>query len=816
MALRNGLTIQQYIYGDIDPVARQVALHRMRRLQTMYPLQLPEQALEGAFAALPMDITRVTSLHVKQALQKAPVTQWLVVAGWPCQDLSTAGTALGLRGNRSGLLFDLVRVLGALQQLAATAPAYIIENVVFQAHYQQQISIRDNAQVQSMLGTPVTLDAAQFGSLAHRNRNYWTNLADTSHLAATLGYAERPAGRNTAMALQPGRIPQPVNQTEAAPWYPSNTPGQVMAAWPTIMSYPQSYAFRPGQPGSILDVTYPAEPRWDEPTAQEREIALGYLPGSTAADGITEAQRRHILGQCIDANVLQVFMATAKALWHRMNLVSDNHTLHCLLTNEVTTCTDSKEGSREQGHSPREGSEANVTSNTQTFTLTCALAAAADLQEEAQRGDQKEVEIWSDQPVLQYLRTGMLPAELNGKQRARAQRRAQGYFLLGKQLMRRLPDGSQKIVPEPSQRAQLISQQHELCGHYGVRRTAALLMTKYWWYGLLADTAKVVGRCEHCKRVHASFTAKPEKLQSIPISSMGFRWHVDLTGPLPKSERGNLYIMVAIEAFSKYLVAVPMRDKEAETVAYHFKHSVLAYFAAPGQVVTDSGSEFEGAFAQLLQDCMIDHCGISVAHPQANGQAEKAVHVVKRALQAVCSAKQVVKTWDLEVPMVVLGYQCSPQRSTGFTPYELMFARPPVVPPAVREVCTSPLNFDDQTTAATDLVLRKQRLQEHCPIALENLAAAQHRDQLRYLRVRAPDYKPRTHRFARGDFVYLQQGTRNSKLMPRARDVILRVQEVRDTGVLVLQGRCGRTTTATCHSVHHVTCQTLMVLLTPC
>jgi hypothetical protein len=278
--------------------------------------------------------------------------------------------------------------------------------------------------------------------------------------------------------------------------------------------------------------------------------------------------------------------------------------------------------------------------------------------------------------------------------------------------------------------------------------------------------------------VHASFTAKPEQLRSIPISSLGFRWHVDLTGPLPMSRHNNTYIMVAIEAFSKFLVAVPIPDKEAETVAYAFKQNVLAMFAAPGQVVTDSGTEFKGAFAQLLLDCMVDHCGISAAHPQANGQAEKAVHVVKRALQKICSAKQEVKSWDEEVTMVVLGYQCSRQRSTGFTPYELMFARPPVVPPAVQDVLKEPLDFDNPEAAEEDLLLRRQRLEVNCPIALGNLAAAQHRDQLRYLQVRAPDYKPKTHRFTAGDYVYLQQNSRNSKLQPRAKDCILRVQSV--------------------------------------
>jgi site-specific DNA-cytosine methylase len=141
MALRNGLTIQHYVYGDIDPVAQRVALHRIRTLQSMYPLQLPEAAITGAFSTLPMDITQVSSLHVKRALATATVSQWLVVAGWPCQDLSTAGTSKGLHGDRSGLLFDMVRVLGAFQQLATTPPAYIIEKVLFQSHHNKHMGV---------------------------------------------------------------------------------------------------------------------------------------------------------------------------------------------------------------------------------------------------------------------------------------------------------------------------------------------------------------------------------------------------------------------------------------------------------------------------------------------------------------------------------------------------------------------------------------------------------------------------------------------------------------------------------------------------
>ncbi len=49
-----------------------------------------------------------------------------------------------------------------------------------------------------------------------------------------------------------------------------------------------SYAFRPGEPGSVLDVSNPQQPVWTEPTANEREAAMGYQPGTTAAAGVTE------------------------------------------------------------------------------------------------------------------------------------------------------------------------------------------------------------------------------------------------------------------------------------------------------------------------------------------------------------------------------------------------------------------------------------------------------------------------------------------------------------------------------------------------
>jgi hypothetical protein len=87
---------------------------------------------------------------------------------------------------------------------------------------------------------------------------------------------------------------------------------------------------------------------------------------------------------------------------------------------------------------------------------------------------------------------------------------------------------------------------------------------------------------------------------------MFYRWHVDLCGPLEQSVRGNKYVFIAVEAFTKHAEIIPIPTKEAGEVAYQFLHHVLDRFGGCAEVVTDLGSEFKGEFAELLVDHFID------------------------------------------------------------------------------------------------------------------------------------------------------------------------------------------------------------------
>ena len=90
-----------------------------------------------------------------------------------------------------------------------------------------------------------------------------------------------------------------------------NHVGLHMAALPTLVAYPNSHAFRGGRPGELVDS---AGCPVGEPNPDERERALGYDTGATAA---VAARHRHaITGRCMDANALESLFAASEAL-HR-------------------------------------------------------------------------------------------------------------------------------------------------------------------------------------------------------------------------------------------------------------------------------------------------------------------------------------------------------------------------------------------------------------------------------------------------------------------------------------------------------------------
>jgi hypothetical protein len=226
---------------------------------------------------------------------------------------------------------------------------------------------------------------------------------------------------------------------------------------------------------------------------------------------------------------------------------------------------------------------------------------------------QGAVDVWEDTALLSVLQGRGYPPSCGRAERDRLQHRARQYVWQGGHLERRLANGSTRVVPQMAERGPLIRDVHQRAGHFGVRKTQSLLRPHYWWVELSSDVARKVRQCAACDRVKASFNAKHPTLQPLPIKGMFYRWGLDFAGPLPKSCRGNQYVLVMVEHFSKHIILVPTQDEEPNTVAEASAREVLTRFGSCAEVVTDRGGEFSGEFQECLDAALIDHRAFSIS-----------------------------------------------------------------------------------------------------------------------------------------------------------------------------------------------------------
>jgi hypothetical protein len=293
--LEAGLKVRQYIHVDSGFAANRAARHHMQRLLALYPEQLPPSAIRGCFGKLPRDVTLISHDDLRRLGHVD-----LVIAGWPCQGHSRAGSGRGLDDPRSGLFADLLRLIQWWITHQSTPPGYIFENVPPLGDTRTKVR-EDGAYIHHLLGPPIFVDAAALGSYAHRPRWMWTNLASTSALTFALAQVQRPVRRELDDILDDHRVSTEVTKDDEPPLAVVNLVGFTRRAFPTLMCYPGSFAFRTRGPGMVWDSS---SQTYEEPSADERERAMGFLTGTTAAPNLSEGQRRFLLGQAIDLNTL--------------------------------------------------------------------------------------------------------------------------------------------------------------------------------------------------------------------------------------------------------------------------------------------------------------------------------------------------------------------------------------------------------------------------------------------------------------------------------------------------------------------------------
>ena len=106
-----------------------------------------------------------------------------------------------------------------------------------------------------------------------------------------------------------------------------------------------------------------------------------------------------------------------------------------------------------------------------------------------------------------------------------------------------------------------------------------------------------------------------------------------MAGPLRTGASGFTHLLVAVDKFTKWIEAKPIKKLDSHT-AIKFMKKIVFRYGVPHSIITDNGSNFDSeefkAFC-ATQGTRLDYA--SMAHPQSNGQAERANGLILQGLK---------------------------------------------------------------------------------------------------------------------------------------------------------------------------------------
>jgi hypothetical protein len=143
-----------------------------------------------------------------------------------------------------------------------------------------------------------------------------------------------------------------------------------------------------------------------------------------------------------------------------------------------------------------------------------------------------------------------------------------------------------------------------------------------------------------------------------------------------KTARDDMtHVLVVVEKFTKWIEAKPIKKLDGSTTITFMRDVILRY-DYPHNIITDTGTNFtKGAFARFCGHNGIQLDIASIAHPQANGLVLADIKP-----RMIVPLERSPGCWLDELPAMLWSLRITPNRSTGYTPFFLVYGAEAVIP----------------------------------------------------------------------------------------------------------------------------------------
>ena len=195
-----------------------------------------------------------------------------------------------------------------------------------------------------------------------------------------------------------------------------------------------------------------------------------------------------------------------------------------------------------------------------------------------------------------------------------------------------------------------------------------------------SDVYKYVQSCDKCQSKKSARRKPYGSYCPIPIPGTPRRhWQIDMVGPFPRSNHGNVLILTAEDYLSKYVELKAVSSGTAEQVASFVLQQIIGNHGCPEIIQSDRGANFTGeVFQNLMKKLGINHHLSTPGHPQSQGSLERTHSYLKAAISMYVSDHQ--RNWDQFIPVVKLAINSNVQESIRMSPFKVQHGQEPLLP----------------------------------------------------------------------------------------------------------------------------------------
>ena len=236
------------------------------------------------------------------------------------------------------------------------------------------------------------------------------------------------------------------------------------------------------------------------------------------------------------------------------------------------------------------------------------------------------------------------------------------------------PGTLQRLVPLAWRRT-IWQHMHGIeCHHLSYEKVYDMISRRYYWYNMSQDVLEWGSACINCQKAKPGIRRGIEPLKQDYTSHRNERVAMDLVGVLPETPKGNVYILVMQDYYTKWVELAALPDKQAANVAQALVASWVCRWGCPENLHSDQGNEFcANVFLEVCELLGIHKTRTTPFNPSSNGMVERTNRTLKSLLRAM-AGKHFLTTWDTKLPLAMCALNNVIHSTTGFSPFRLQVA----------------------------------------------------------------------------------------------------------------------------------------------